>query len=191
MDYLEVTEQVRLYAKANLKKSRYEHSVRVAQMCARLCRYFGFDDQRGYFAGMAHDICKELADLDMISTAQRDGNSISEFEATKPGLLHGRAAAVVLKEQFNIEDEEVLEAVAFHTGGKIGMCDLTKCLFVADKIEVGRPQVNEKYLEDMFKLSLNEMVYTVLKESNDYLKASVQGFIPFPETQELMDFYKS
>ena len=43
MDYIEITEEVRKYTEAHVKKSRYEHSVRVAEMCARLCRFYGLD----------------------------------------------------------------------------------------------------------------------------------------------------
>lgn len=52
--------------------------------------------------------------------------------------LHGRAAAVVLQ-KFGINDKSVLKAAAFHTFGYEGIDALGKIVYIADKIEPGRP----------------------------------------------------
>ena len=67
------------------------------------------------------------------------------------------------------QDEAVLEAVANHTFGKKNMGNLAKILFVADKIEPGRPHVTQEYLERIEKKSLNELVCLILEENIDYL----------------------
>jgi len=187
MDYIKLTEEIRKYTEEAVKKSRYEHSVRTAQMCARICRYYGFDEERGYLAGIGHDMCKDLSNEELFKLAAKDGNPIIDYEKSKPSLLHGRAAAIVMKEKFNIKDKEILEAVANHTSGKSGMCDLTKILFIADKIEPNRPQVTQKYYDRLFKLTLNGMLYSVLKENYDYLKK--KGFDIFPGTENLLEEY--
>ena len=94
---------------------------------------------------------------------------ISQIEKDKPSLLHGRAASVVLKNEFGVTNKDVLEAVANHTFGKPKMCNLAKILYVSDKIEPGRPQVTQEYLEKIEKKSLNELVSYVLEENIDYL----------------------
>ena len=137
INYIEKTEEIRQYTEAHVKKSRYEHSVRVAEMCARMCRQYGLDSRKGYLAGIGHDMCKDCTYEEMIELAARDGDEISDFERKKPALLHGRAAAILMQEKFKVYDPEIFEAVANHTSGIIGMCDLTKCLFLADKIEPG------------------------------------------------------
>ena len=80
----------------------------------------------------------------------------------------------MMKESFLIDDQEILEAVAFHTSGKRGMCDLTKALFIADKIEPGRPQSTDQYRARLFAMSLDDMLYSVLEENYDYIKG--KGF---------------
>lgn len=188
MNYIELTEKIRLFTEGHVKKSRYEHSVRVAQMCARICRYYGLDADKGYLAGIGHDMCKDFPDDKLIELALKDGNPIIEIERQKPSLLHGRAASVMMKESFLIDDEDILEAVAWHTSGKRGMRDLTKALFIADKIEPGRPQATPKYIEEKFKLSLNGMLYSVLKENFEYLNK--KGYEVFPGSEELLQDYK-
>ena len=187
IDYIEKTEEIRLFTEAHVKKSRYEHSVRVAETCARMCRQYGLDSRKGYLAGIGHDMCKDFSDEDLLALARKDGQPIIDFDRKKPSLLHGRAAAVMLKEKFKILDPEILEAVANHTSGIIGMCDLTKCLFLADKIEPGRPQSTDQYRARLFAMSLDDMLYSVLEENYDYIKG--KGFEVYPGTREMIDFY--
>ena len=188
IDYIEKTEEIRAFTQAHVKKSRYEHSVRVAETCARMCRQYGLDWRKGYLAGIGHDMCKDFSDEEMLELAASDGQEITAFEQKKPALLHGRAAAVLLRKKFKVFDPEILEAVANHTSGIIGMCDLTKCLFLADKIEPGRPQSTEDYRENLLSMSLDQMLYSVLEENYDYLIK--HGVEISPGTREMTDYYK-
>ena len=173
------------YAKAHEKKERFEHSVRTAETCASLCRRFGEDAEKGYLAGIAHDICKECGDMELISLAVKDGLPVSQIERTKVSLLHGRAAATLLQEQFNVTDSEIIEAVQHHTFGKTGMCNLAKILYVADKIEPGREHVTEAYLKKTEKMALNELTMFVLSENISYLQE--RGKKVAPVTQEFLE----
>jgi len=187
-DYFEVTEKIRIFTKEHVKESRYQHSVRVAEMCARLCRQYGLDDEKGYLAGIGHDMCKDFPGEEMISVSARDGKEISDYEKENPFLLHGRAAAVLMKETFGINDEDILEAVANHTSGFAGMCDLSKCLFLADKIEPGRPQSTDEYRERLLKMSLSQLTYYVIEENYNYIVK--KGYKIYPGTKEMVEFYK-
>lgn len=188
IDYIEKTDEIRAFTQEHVKKSRYEHSVRVAETCARMCRQYGLDARKGYLAGIGHDMCKDFSDEELIELAGRDGLAISDFERKKPALLHGRAAAVMLQNHFKVLDPEILEAVANHTSGIIGMCDLTKCLFLADKIEPGRPQSTEEYRENLFAMPLNQMLYSVLEENYQYLTKHKIEIAP--GTREMIEYYK-
>ncbi len=188
IDYIEKTEEIRAFTQAHVKKSRYEHSVRVAEMCARMCRQYGLDWRKGYLAGIGHDMCKDFSNEELFELAGRDGDEITDFERKKPALLHGRAAAVLLKERFKVYDQEILEAVANHTSGIVGMCDLTKCLFLADKIEPGRPQSTVDYRENLLAMSLDDMLYSVLLENYEYL--TNRGYELYPGTIEITEYYK-
>ncbi len=165
----ETFEKVRKYAMGAEKISRFEHSMRVAETARRMCGIYGGDGDKAYFAGMAHDMCKDLDDETQISLASKDGNPISGTERKKPSLLHGRAAAVLLRRDFGVQDKEILEAVARHTFGGADLCPLAKIIFAADKIEPGRPQSSEEYLKNLFSMSLNRMVLAVVEENISYL----------------------
>ena len=187
-DCVKITEEIRKFTQAHVKASRYEHSVRVAEMCARLCRQYGLDDDKGYLVGIGHDMCKDFSEQELLELAEKDGNLISDYEKKNVFLLHGRAAAVIMKEKFGIEDVDILEAVANHTSGIKGMCDLTKCLFLADKIEPGRPQSTDEYRERLLKMPLSELIYSVILENYEYIVN--KGYTIYPGTKEMVDFYK-
>ncbi|WP_318721307.1 bis(5'-nucleosyl)-tetraphosphatase (symmetrical) YqeK [Treponema sp.] len=185
IDYEKKIEDIRKYTMAAVSESRYAHSVRTAQMCEKICEHYGMEGRRGYLCGIAHDMCKKMDDSLLIKLASKDGRPITAIEKDKPALLHGRAAAVKIKQDFGIEDPEVIEAIANHTFGGEKLCDLAKALYIADKIEPGREHVTREYLEKLFTLSLDGMAYAVLKESIDYLTKKGKKISPVT-----MDFYK-
>lgn len=185
----ELIEKIRCFAKTHTKSSRYEHSVRVAETCVEICKNYGFDENLGYLVGIAHDICKDFTKDEILRLVKMDGEFISDFEMNNIStLLHGRAAAVLLKNEFAIKDADVLEAVATHTSG-FGSSVLSKVLFLADKIEPFRPQSTEEYRSNLLKMTFNQMYYSIFKENYEYLIA--KGYEPHPNTKKVLEYLKS
>ena len=137
-------ERIREYTRSVVSEKRYEHSMRTAHMLADLCRTYGLNPEKALVAGIAHDMCKNSPDNEMIALSRKDGKPVSELELSKPALLHGRAAAVLIQEKFNVTDPEIIDAIANHTFGSVDSCDFALLLFVADKIEPGRPQSTDE-----------------------------------------------
>lgn len=162
-------EKLKKYLSVSVCTERYEHSIRTAQTAKELCLRFGEDSELGEIAGVAHDICKEMKANLLLNLVRSEGYEISQLEQEKPSLLHGKAASVLLKNEFNVCNEDLLEAVANHVFGKPKMCNLAKILYVADKSEPGRSYVNQEYLENLQKMSLNELVQYVLENNIAFL----------------------
>ena len=53
-------------------------------------------------------------------------------------LLHGPVGAYIAESEFGITNEDMLNAIRFHTTGRAGMSKFEKILFVADMIEPNR-----------------------------------------------------
>ncbi|MBQ6779905.1 MAG: nicotinate (nicotinamide) nucleotide adenylyltransferase [Treponema sp.] len=164
-------DRIQTFAKEHLTEKRYEHSRRVGETAEQMCRIYGEDPFKGKLAGIAHDICKEIKGEDMLLLAEQDGRPITALEKGKLSLLHGRAAAVKLSQNFGVSDDDVLEAVANHTFGGENLCNLAKIIFVADKIEPGRPQSTDAYRANLFSMPLDKMTLSVVQENIDYLNA--------------------
>lgn len=182
-----VSDKIRCYALGAEKPSRYAHSIRVAETAVILCKLYNVDSELGYLAGIAHDICKEMDNDNLLSLAQTDGLEITPLEESKPSLLHGRGAAVLLEKQFDITEKSVLEAVRYHTFGAPGMSKLAQILYIADKIEPGRNYIVQEKMDYYYSLSLTNLLITVVSENISWLENQGKKVAPISRSllQEL------
>jgi nicotinate-nucleotide adenylyltransferase len=160
--------------------SRFLHSRAVAALSWELCVRFGQDPERGYLAGIAHDIAKSMNEDELKRFAKKDGKPVSRLERKKPSLLHSRAGAVLLWERFGIDDEEVLAAVRNHTLGSLTMGPLEKIIYIADKMEPTRKSEQLRRgdsdqrgsgREFENRESLDSLFASVLKDTAAYLRS--------------------
>jgi nicotinate-nucleotide adenylyltransferase len=174
----ELFELIRKRLEQSVKTKRYEHSLRVTQAAEVLCEKFGADFSRARIAGIAHDMCKELPLESLLELCERDGSDISALEKSSPSLLHGRAASVVLRDEYGVADEDILEAVRCHTVGKPGMSDIAKIIYIADKIEPGRKHSDTDVMR-IEAFTLDELLYYVVDSSIGYLERKGEKVSPF------------
>ncbi len=83
-------------------------------------------------AGLLHDICREYKDGKILRKAEEYGLPISAIEQAKPNLLHGPLAAEICRKKLALDDDEIYEAIYWHTTGKPDLCRLGQALYVAD-----------------------------------------------------------
>lgn len=127
-------EYINNWLKANLSEERYEHSLGTAECARELARKFGCDEEKAYFTGLIHDCAKHLAKdttMEIINTKIH----LEEGELCSPKTHHAPVGAYIAKQEFGIEDEEILSAIRWHTIGKVNMTTFEKIIFLADKIE--------------------------------------------------------
>ncbi len=124
-------------------------------------------------AALLHDIVKGTPDEEqhrlMMGT---DLFPPSDEDLEHPQVWHGMAAVTVAREELGIEDEELLEAVAFHTTGKPGLRPLGLVLYVADFLEPSRsyPGVHEARAE-----LLGEPMYSAARGVADRKLRAIQA----------------
>ena len=161
----------------SLNLEKFLHSRNTALLARDMCSRLGpvyaaaygeeaalsLNPELGYLAGIAHDLAKQLNNGEMLRLAEKDGKKITRLEKDKPNLLHGRASAVLLKERFGINNDAVLEAVAFHTLGDERMGPLAKVVFIADKTEVSRDIDNTVRKQVYYGNDLDKIFLMVLE----------------------------
>ena len=157
--------------RACLSIEKFMHSRNTALLAWDLCARFGLDRQKGYLAGIAHDMCKPLGHDALMRLAREDGKSFTALEQKKPGLLHARAAAVLLQKNFGVSDRDILEAIRYHTTGVRDMGALAKVVYIADKIEVSRTGVFPALRELGRNGDLDTLFSAVLNNTVTYLKS--------------------
>lgn len=137
-------EKITKYIKVNLKKSRFEHCIGVKDTAIKLAKQNGADVKKALIAGLVHDCAKYLSDEKLIDYSKKYGFKLDEVTLENPSLLHGVAAAYIAKTEMDIDDDEILNAIIYHTTGRKNMGLLEKIIYIADYIEPGRnfPLVN-------------------------------------------------
>ncbi|PLZ12215.1 bis(5'-nucleosyl)-tetraphosphatase (symmetrical) YqeK [Fischerella thermalis] len=122
----------------NVPSSRINHILRVEQMAVELAQHYQLDREKAATAGLMHDLAKYFPSKKLLQMAELAGLEIDEVMVASPHLLHADVSAIVARESFGIQDEEVLQAIANHTLGRPGMSPLSCIVFLADTLEPGR-----------------------------------------------------
>ena len=87
------TDDKKKYLKDNLSQKRYIHSLNVADECRKLAEKYGEDPDKAYFAGLLHDICKEMPDEVQKSLVLESGFAVCREELDTRSLWHAVAGA--------------------------------------------------------------------------------------------------
>jgi predicted HD superfamily hydrolase involved in NAD metabolism len=138
------------YLRTHLNRQRYEHSLRVRDTSMQLARRYNIDPDSARLAGLTHDCAKNMKDEEIINIIEKNGYNIEGIYKRTPNLMHGLAGAMVARHTMGIEDEDVLNAICYHTTGRKNMSLLEKIIYIADYIE---PMRNFPGVEELRKLA--------------------------------------
>lgn len=131
-------DKMSVLAKNRLSERRFRHSLGVAAEARRIARLYGVDHEKAELAGLVHDYCKEISVVEARECIARYGITEYPCITKKPLLAHGEIAAGMLREEGLITDEEVLDAVRWHTYGNGDMSALAKIVYIADIVDPTR-----------------------------------------------------
>jgi HD superfamily phosphohydrolase YqeK len=150
---------------------------RVAALMGEWARALGLSTEevdRWVATGWLHDALRDGA-----PDALRE-QVPPQFRDLPPKLLHGPAAADRLAEE---ADEEVCEAIRFHTLGSSRWGTLGRALYLADFMEPGRTW-DESYtatLRARMPRELDQILTEVVRTRVEHILRN--GGVPHPETQ--------
>lgn len=134
-------ESARKWAEPRVSHKRFRHVEGVAFIGKKLAkRVERCDPFLAELACWLHDACKEEKDRNLVAMAKEFGMELDAIEEANGHLLHGPVAALVIKRDLGITNQELLDAIAEHTLGKVGMSELSQVVFLADCLEEGRPK---------------------------------------------------
>ncbi len=162
---------VRQLLRSKLDDYRYIHSLGVADSARDLAKIYGGDEEKAYFAGLLHDIAKNMSKDEQLNLMEKGGINLTDAEKNNPALWHAMAGECYLRLMMNITDPEILGSVRYHTTGKSGMTLLEKIIYVADYISAERnyPDVdvmrNLSLNHSLEKASLYSLIYTFNKQT--------------------------
>ncbi|MBA4493077.1 bis(5'-nucleosyl)-tetraphosphatase (symmetrical) YqeK [Paenactinomyces guangxiensis] len=163
--------------KKQLTPARWEHTLRVSETAAELARREGVDPDRAEVAGILHDYCKFWETDELVSWIKKC-HLPEDLLSYHKELWHAPVGAEVIREELHITDEDILNAVRYHTSGRPGMSKLEKIIFLADYIEPGRrfPGVDE--VRELAKTDLDQAVLQAMNNSIVFLIQRGQKVYP-------------
>ncbi len=148
-----------------------------------LANTYGCDYEKTRIAAISHDCAKELSCEVLISIAQSEIMDLDEITLSEPQLLHGPVGMLIAKKDLKITDEDILNAIHYHTTGRMNMTTLEKIIYLADVIEIGRTY---HAVEEVRKLSAENLDKAIVVAINNTLRyvISINGLL-HPRTIEL------
>lgn len=156
-----------------MDEKRFLHTSGVRFTAASMAMAHGADIMKAQAAGLLHDIVKQTSDEEKLDMAEYYGMTISDFERKNPFIIHGPLAAHYAAEKFGITDQDLLNAITYHTTGRPAMSVLEQIIFIADYIEPARDKVKElPYYRKMAFQDLDETCYLILDNTLNYLSGA-------------------
>ena len=160
-----------------LTEKRRRHTLGVLKEARAMAERFGADPEKAETAVICHDLFRGKDDETLNSLIDELG--IDEKYKNNANLSHSKIAAKIMERDLGIEDEDIINAVSYHTTGREGMTDLEKIVFLADAIEEGRDYPG---VEDIRKRAETDLDGACLM--------SLEGTIGFLEAQGNTDIDK-
>lgn len=163
--------QIEKTLKGMLPERRLKHSLNVSKCAVKLSEIYKCDKEKAEIAGLVHDCAKYFTDEQIEDSIKRFNVELDPLEVNNIALSHSVIGSYVAVDIFNIKDEEIINAIKYHTTGKENMSLLEKIIYMADLIEEDRnfPRVEELReltysgkLEEALLLSFNNTIKFVI-----------------------------
>ena len=151
--------------RGKLSEKRYEHSLCVADEAKRLALKYGGDSEKCFKAGLLHDITKNIADDDHLKIFETFGIILSRIESEAKKLWHAMSGAAYLKYVLGEQDEEIIDAVRYHTTAKANMSLTAKILYLADFTSRDRDYPDVDEIRRLVDISLDSALVYALQYS--------------------------
>lgn len=169
-------------------EKRFLHSLRVADCAKELAKIHNCDENKAYTAGFFHD-CGKIRDLEKLKEKfVRAGFQIKDDFIHAPQIIHSYYGAYLTKKRYNIDDDDIINAITFHTTGRANMSDLEKIIFLADYIEPMRNFSGVDKARELAKESLDEAMLFAL--DNTLLFLIKNGEYIAIDTVKARNYYK-
>ncbi len=175
--------------KRKLEHKRYLHSISVAYTASCIAMRFGYNPHKAYLAGLLHDNAKGIPHDKKLTLCTKYGLTVNMAEKDNQDLLHAKLGSYLAKEKYNINEEEILSAILYHTTGRPNMTLLEKIIYIADYIELYRkPLPNMDKIREMAFIDLDACVLLILENILSFLQE--RGYVIDDITISTYEYYK-
>ncbi|TQR19257.1 bis(5'-nucleosyl)-tetraphosphatase (symmetrical) YqeK [Psychrobacillus vulpis] len=163
--------------KDRMPLKRWEHTKGVATTAVYLSEKYGEDLEKAEIAGILHDVVKFAHKewLKEIIISEEMDPLLLTFHHE---LWHAPVGSFVAKNEFLIEDNDILQAIRYHTTGRAGMSKLEKIIYISDMIEPSRNFLGIEVLREKAEKDLEEAMISCVTHSLQFLIEKKQPVFP-------------
>jgi len=172
-----------------LIEKRFNHSVGVMNCAVEMAELYGADVEKARIAGLLHDCAKNYSVSEMFELCDKYNVSLDPITRRQTGLIHGFLGAEIAKDIFGIDDEEIYDAIYYHTVGKPDMPLLTKIIYIADSIE---PMRHFEGVDILRKLAFDNIDKALVYQIDMTIKSVLKkGTLLHTNTVDTRNYYLS
>ena len=172
-----------LYKRFGMKQSRIDHSFSTALCGVGLAKRACVDPHKAATALLLHDIGKYVTKEEAEKMGVRFDGRIDGMPLP---IRHAEIGAELLRQIVGIRDDEIVEAVRWHTTGKPDMTPMEKVVYLADYIEPLRNFPTVDILRAAAEKSIDEGLRAALANSVEHVGAGEL----YPATVDAYNYYK-
>ena len=180
--------KIRKKVEKSQDKSRFEHTLGVAYTAAMLARLYDVDEEDALVAGYLHDCAKCMDHEEKLRICKKHNIPVREIERRNPFLLHAKVGSFVAQKEYDIQNQDILNAITYHTTGRPEMTMLEKNIFISDYIEPGRTHAaNLSVVRKLAFSDIDQALLKILGDSLAYLHTTGKEIDDL--TQKTFDYY--
>lgn len=163
--------------KEHLTEERYQHTLGVMETAIMLAKRYGVDENKAQLAAIFHDYAKfrPKDEMRQIIISEKMPEILLEFH---PELWHAPVGAYLVEKEQGIIDQEITQAIRYHTSGRPQMTMLEKVIYLADYMEPGRDFPGVEEVRTIAKKDINQALFSALRKTILFLLEKKRPIYP-------------
>jgi len=156
------------YIERNFTEKRKMHTFAVRELAIKLAEHYGAEIEKVETAALFHDMFRGVPEQSINCYVKHLG--LDTKYLNNPNLAHGKIAAVIMERDYAINDQDVINAVSFHTTGRPGMSTIEKIIYIADATEPNRVYPSVDKLRRLSFMNLDKALLESLIHTIKYIE---------------------
>ena len=162
------------YIEKNFSEKRKIHTEGVRQTAMKLAEQFGDGNpelvEKAELAALYHDMYRGVP-VDVLNYYVKHLDLDEKRYKDNANLAHGKIAAIVIQRDFDEKDQDIINAVSYHTTGRPEMSLLEKIIYIADAVEPNRSYPGVQSLRQTLEYDLDKAVLQSLTNTINYVRS--------------------
>lgn len=163
--------------RTRMPEKRFVHTIGVMETAIQLAKVYKVDEKEAELAAILHDVVK-FADRDWMKQTIIEQQMEPTLLTFHHELWHAPVGAFVAQQEFGVTNQDVLNAICYHTTGRKYMSKLEKIIYCADMIEPNRKFSGVDELRQQAEQGLELLMKACVKHSIQFLIKKNQPVYP-------------